>query len=256
MSHTVIASSAPPAYALLQTAEGRVARRPGPRWDQYDAYLFDIDGTLLRDPSRIHYHAFSKACVEILGHPLSLEPISVQGSTDPRILRDAFAAAGIADDAWRPHQPRLLQAITASVARDAALMQLRVMPGVEDALQQLAAQGKLLGVATGNLEQIGWLKLEQAQLRRWFQFGGFSDAHEERADMIAAAAAQARAIAGKRASVVVVGDTRSDIAAARANSLPVLAVATGHTAFDALLERAPDICAENLRALLLAEATP
>jgi phosphoglycolate phosphatase-like HAD superfamily hydrolase len=48
-----------------------------------------------------------------------------------------------------------------------------------------------------------------------------------------------------------VGDTPSDIAAAHANKLPVIAVATGHFSFDRLLEDSPEICAENLGALLI-----
>ena len=252
MPNSVIESLAPAGYHGYRTAQGRVAWHPGLRWDQYDAYLFDIDGTLLRDPGRVHYNAFSKACLEVLGHPLSLEPVTVAGSTDPRILRDAFAAAGIADATWRPHQPRLLEAICATVERDAAGMQLTIMPGVVDALRHLAAAGKWLGVATGNLESIGWLKLERTGLREHFTFGGFSDAHERRAEMIAAAVVRAHELAGRHASVVIVGDTPSDIAAARANALPVIAVATGHSTFDRLMEHTPEICAENLSALLLA----
>jgi phosphoglycolate phosphatase len=253
LPNSVIASSVDlTGYHSRATSQGRVAWRPGLRWDQYDAYLFDIDGTLLRDPGRVHYHAFSKACLEVLGHPLSLDAVTVAGSTDPRILRDAFAAAGIADEIWRPHQSRLLQSICSAVEREAASMQLTIMPGVVDALRHLAARGKWLGVATGNLESIGWLKLERTGLRKHFTFGGFSDAHEQRADMIAAAASAAREHAGANASIAIVGDTPFDIEAARANALPVIAVATGRSSFDRLLEHAPEICAENLHALLLA----
>jgi phosphoglycolate phosphatase len=248
-----ITASVPAEYISCDTAHGRAAWRSGLRWDAYDAYLFDIDGTLLRDPGRVHYHAFSKACVEVLGHPLSLEPISVQGSTDPRILCDAFAAAGIADATWRPHQATLLKTICSVVERDASGMQLKIMPGVEETLTHLAEAGKCLGVATGNLESIGWLKLELAGLRKWFRFGGFSDAHEQRAAMIAAAAEAARSLVGGNASLVVVGDTPSDIAAAHANHIPVIAVATGHSSFERLMEHTPEICAENLSALLHAE---
>jgi phosphoglycolate phosphatase len=252
LQQSVTTSSAAAEYIAFATTEGRVAVRPDVRWDAYDAYLFDIDGTLLRDPGRVHYQAFSKACMAVLGHPLSLETISVQGSTDPRILRDAFAAAGIADETWRPHHSVLLETICSVVARDAAQMQLRVMPGVVDVLAHLARADKCLGVASGNLESIGWLKLQMAGLREWFRFGSFSDAHEERDAMIAAAAEAARALAGKDAALVVVGDTPADIAAARANDIPVIAVATGHSSFNRLMEFIPDICAENLSALLLA----
>ncbi len=235
----------------LHTPEGRVALRPGMRWDAYDAYLFDIDGTLLRDPGRVHYHAFSKACLEVLGHPLSLEPVKVQGSTDPRILREAFAAAGIAEDTWRPHQPALLKALSDTVERDAELMQIRVMPGVITMLERLTTAGKCIGVATGNLESIGWLKLEYAGLRDHIQFGGFSDEFDQRAAMIAAAAQAARAQCGDNATLVIIGDTPSDIEAARANQIPVIAVATGRSSFETLLAHQPDICAESLSALLL-----
>ncbi len=253
LSNSVNAATAPDAYREAVTAEGRVAWRKGVRWTAFDAYLFDIDGTLLRDPGRVHYHAFSLACMEVLGHSLSLDAISVQGSTDPRILRDAFAAAGIGDESWRPHRTRILDSISATVARNVARMQIRVMPGVVDVLQALAKTGKLLGVATGNLEAIGWLKLETAGLREWFRFGAFSDEHEERAAMIAAAAAQARDLSHCAASLLVIGDTAADIAAAHENGLPVIAVATGHTPYERLLALGPEICAENLSALLHVE---
>jgi phosphoglycolate phosphatase len=250
LPNSVSASSVPAGYSQYTTASGRVAWRPGLPWNSYDAYLFDIDGTLLRDPGRVHYNAFSKACLEVLGHPLSLDAVNVAGSTDPRILSDAFAAAGIADDRWRPHQARLLAAICSVVECNAESMQLTIMPGVVEVLRYLVAAGKWLGVATGNLESVGWLKLERTGLREHFTFGGFSDAHEQRADMIAAAAAQAREFAGPNASIVIVGDTPSDIAAARTNRLPAIAVATGHFTFERLLEHAPEICAESLSALL------
>ena len=64
-------------------------------------------------------------------------------------------------------------------------MSVTVMPGVLSMLAYLKSRGKVLGVATGNLEQIGWLKIEIAGLRDWFSFGGFSDRHAVRSDMIA-----------------------------------------------------------------------
>jgi phosphoglycolate phosphatase-like HAD superfamily hydrolase len=105
-------------------------------------------------------------------------------------------------------------------------------------------------VATGNLEMIGWIKIEEAGLREWFRFGGFSDRFPDRPELIGHAARKARELAGEAASVCVVGDTPRDIAAARANSLPVIAVATGNYTFDTLLEHNPDVCATSLAGLL------
>ena len=88
----------------------------------------------------------------------------------------------------------LLKAMCARVAARRAELLWTIMPGVEAVLAHLEGKGALLGVATGNLEQIGWLKIENAGLRPWFRFGGFCDRFEARAEMIAHAAEQARAI--------------------------------------------------------------
>ena len=128
-------------------------------------------------------------------------------------------------------------------------MDLIRMPGVEEVLKYLAGKGAYLGVASGNLEAIGWIKIEEAGLREWFKFGGFSDHFTVRSELIGQAAAKAREMAGANASVCIVGDTPRDIEAARANSLPVIAVATGHFSYDDLLSYEPDVCADSLVAL-------
>ena len=116
----------------------------------------------------------------------------------------------------------------------------------------LANQGALLGLATGNLELIGWIKVEEVGLREWFSFGGFSDRFSIRSAMVGDAAAKARELMPDRegASICVVGDTPRDIEAARSNGLPVIAVATCHFSFDELATHEPDVCTSSLTALL------
>jgi phosphoglycolate phosphatase-like HAD superfamily hydrolase len=137
-----------------------------------------------------------------------------------------------------------------AVAEQRSEMKLLLMPGVEDALRHLTRKGALLGVATGNLETIGWIKIEEAGLREWFRFGGFSDRFPVRAELIAQAARKGRELAGAEARVCVVGDTPRDIEAARANFLSVIAVATGKFSFDELLRHQPEVCATSLADLL------
>jgi len=127
-----------------------------------------------------------------------------------------------------------------------------LMPGVEDTLQYLADRGAILGLATGNLEMIGWIKMDRAGLREWFRFGGFSDQFPVRAELIGDAARKARELAGPDATICVVGDTPRDIEAAHANHLPVVAVATGHFSFDDLMQHQPEVCTTSLANLLQA----
>ena len=242
---------------MSTTEPGRVYVEEGFRWDEQRAYLFDIDGTLMRHTDRVHVDAFFKGVRDVMGRELVLDGVILSGNTDPGILRDAFALASLEDSLWRPHREAVLKAMRVHVTERRAEMLWTIMPGVEAMLEHLEKKGALLGVATGNLEEIGWIKIENAGLRRWFRFGGFCDRFEAREDMIAHAAEQARTILQSTAgtgqadaTMCVIGDTPRDIEAARVNGLSTIAVATGRYSFDQLMEHRPEVCATTLEALL------
>ena len=117
-------------------------------------------------------------------------------------------------------------------------------------LLHLRGKGAVLGVATGNLQRIGQVKLAHCGLFESFDFGGYSDGYEYRADVIAAALRQARARAGEHASVCVVGDTPADVQAAQANGCDVIAVATGVYTVDQLSAEQPTRCIGSLTELV------
>ncbi len=230
--------------------EARVVVKPDFVWDGQDAYLFDIDGTLTRSRDRIHIDSFATSVRWVTGFEITLAGVSLPGNTDTAILHEACRQAGIPAGEWEARTEAILDAMRAVVAERRHEMDVVRMPGVEETLRHLARKGALLGVATGNLEAIAWIKIEQAGLREWFRFGGFSDHFPLRAHLIGQAARKAREMAGKDASVCVVGDTPRDIEAARANFLSVIAVATGRYSFDELLQHQPEVCATSLADLL------
>jgi phosphoglycolate phosphatase-like HAD superfamily hydrolase len=197
-----------------QNQDARVYIEPGFAWNGQEAYLFDIDGTLLRNSDRIHRESFAIGVREVTGFDISQEIIMLPGGTDPAILSAALEKAGIPRKIIEPQWAAIYDAIYRSCNERRRAMEIRLMPGVKEALAHLAERGAALGVATGNLEAIGWIKLEEAGLREWFRFGGFSDRFPLRADLIGNAAKVAREAAGANAQVCVVGDTPSDIAAA------------------------------------------
>ena len=218
--------------------EARVALMPGFTWDQQNAYLFDIDGTLLRSRDRIHFNSFASSVQRITGFEVSMAGVPLHGSTDTAILADACRQAQIPAEIMQRHTEAILEAMREVVAEHRNEMDLLLMPGVQQALSHLAAKA------------IGWVKIEQAGLREWFRFGGFSDHFAIRSELIGQAARKAREMAGERASVCVVGDTPRDIEAAKANRLPVIAVATGNFSFDVLHKLEPEACASSLADLL------
>ena len=186
----------------------------------------------------------------VTGFEITLAGILLHGSTDTAILREACHQAGIPAQVMEAQTEAILEAMRTTVAERRHELDLVRMPGVEEVLKHLARRGALLGVATGNLEMIGWIKIERAGLREWFRFGGFSDHFPIRAELVGQAAAKARELAGKGARICVVGDTPRDIEAARANFLSVIAVATGSFSLEELAKYQPEVCATSLADML------
>ena len=222
-----------------------------PGWDNFDASLVDIDGTLLREPNRIHVNAFSATLREVLQRDdISLNGVTVHGSTDAAILRDACRNAGVDDAHWQPLEQTIFSRLSEMVHTQREQMEVVLMPGVVPMLEYLAGRGAVLGVGTGNLETIGWLKLELAGLRQHFHFGGFSDRFAVRSAMIAHAAEEARKLAGPHATLCVIGDTPSDVTAAHANGIPAIAVATSIFSVEELAKSNPEWAVLSLETLL------
>lgn len=237
-----------------QKIDVRVEIEPDFVWDRQDAYLFDIDGTLMRSRDRVHYDSVAASVQRVTGFEITLSGVLIHGGTDTAILREACRQAGIPDNILEKHYDAILEAMRNSVAERRNELDPELMPGVTEVLRHLAQKGALLGVASGNLEAIGWIKIEQAGLREWFRFGGFSDHFPVRPELIGHAALKARELAGPGGQngvrICVVGDTPRDIEAARANFLSVIAVATGKYSFDELLQFQPEACVSSLADLL------
>jgi phosphoglycolate phosphatase len=216
--------------------------RSGFRWDAADAYLFDIDGTLLNSRDTVHYFAFQHAMRDVLSLEASIDGVPVHGNTDVGILRAVLQRAGLDNAAIDAHMPQIAARMCAEVERNREQLQPEICPSILDIIAHLRASGKILGAASGNLETVGWLKLEKAGLRPMFAFGSFSFPRESRADIFQHGIDLARERLGGQASVTVVGDTPSDIEAARAVGAPIIALATGIFSFADLMARDPDAC--------------
>jgi phosphoglycolate phosphatase-like HAD superfamily hydrolase len=223
-------------------AGGKAFVRPGFRWDTAEAYLFDIDGTLLNSRDAVHYFAFQSAVRAILNLETSIDGVHVHGNTDPGIVRAVLQRAGLDRAAIDAHLPQIVAHMLSEVERNRDQLSPELCPAIPELLAYLQGRGKLLGTASGNLERLGWLKLEKAGIKTMFAFGSFSFPRESRADIFHHGAALARERLGPGATVTVVGDTPFDIEAARAVGVPVIALATGIFSFAELIAHNPDAC--------------
>ncbi len=207
-----------------------------------DAYLFDIDGTLLNTRDGVHYHAFRNAMRQLFAIDGTIDGVLVHGNTDLGILRAVLSRAGISGAEFERKLPDLIRHMGEEVRRNAAGIRVELCPSVRELLESLHRGGKLLGVVSGNLQTIGWAKIEAAGLRDYFAFGSFSDHRELREEIFRHGIGEARQRLGAAARVCIVGDTPSDIAAARAAGVPIIAVATGIFPRAELAALQPDAC--------------
>ena len=221
------------------------------RWMDADAYLFDIDGTLLVTRDLVHWNALHQAMLEAYGVDTTIEGIAYHGKTDLGILRAAMDRVGISGLTFDMKLPHALSVVCREVETNQQWIRPEVCPAVPEVLEKLRAAGKLLGLASGNLESVGWHKVEAAGLRDFFSFGCFSDQSEMRAGIFRRGVDEVRRILGENATACFVGDTPEDVRAAHQANAPIIAVCTGSFKRRELNCHAPDVCVESCAELLL-----
>lgn len=219
-------------------------------WRQFDAYLFDIDGTLANTRGGVHYNSFHTALREIYGCEGRIDPVPVHGNTDIGILRAALAYHGQLRDDFEALLPKARELMCAEVARNAAKLEVELCPAIPGLLAELRGEGKLMGVVTGNFEPIGWRKLERGGIREFFACGSFSDQREKREDIFRHGIELARQLRGPATSVCFIGDTPSDIRAAAQLGMPIVGVATGIYSHEELAREAPTLCIQTCAELI------
>ncbi|HEY3176873.1 MAG TPA: HAD family hydrolase [Candidatus Polarisedimenticolia bacterium] len=215
--------------------------------------LFDVDGTLL-DAGGSGRWAMTRAFEEVFeipdGDPFSRH-VRFDGMTDPEILGQIASNAGIAEATLRLRSTELRAAFLRHLDRRlAATTDKRALPGVVELLDRLAGVSQAaVGLLTGNIEEGARMKLACVGLGGYFDVGGFGGDAPDRAG-VGQVARQRFESRLKRlippADVVVVGDSTEDVKAARRNGYRALAVGTGWTPKDAILDQAPDLFMEDL----------
>ena len=215
-----------------------------------DAYLFDIDGTLLNSQDLVHYRALNRALRDVYGFDTTIDGIAFHGKTDPGILRAALERVGVSGVEFESKLLAALAVVREDVEKNAGALVAKVCAAIPEVLAKLQAGGKLLGVASGNLEVVGWHKVASAGLRKFFTFGCFADNCERREEVFRRAVIEAERHLERQGTVCFVGDTPSDIRAARQVGAQVIAVATGTYKPDELLACEPDSCVSSCTELL------
>ena len=151
--------------------------------------------------------------------------------TDTSIISRALQAAGVSRHSIQAGLPDFFNAASEAYERYVP-PDLRPYhtPYARPALERLREAGAYLGLVTGNIQRIAWVKLRAAELAEYFAGGGFGDEAAEREQLPPLAITRLEEHYHRTflpEQVVVVGDTPQDVACGKVWGLVTVAVATG-----------------------------
>jgi len=202
-------------------------------------YIFcDIDGTLLyaKGSGRI---AFANAFLDAYGVPVDMSHINFAGATDIRVVQQLLREKGIKEDAAKTR--RFFELLPGYLDLGMAQQPPTVFPGVELFLERVSKHWAL-GLVTGNIRACAYLKLKHGGIDRFFgDIGGFGDDDGDRNRMAAIALERA----GNPVNAYLLGDTPSDIEAARSNGMVSVAVCNGQFDRATLESEHPDMIVDS-----------
>jgi phosphoglycolate phosphatase-like HAD superfamily hydrolase len=195
--------------------------------------IWDIDGTLL-EAKGTGRRALNSAFEALYHVPDAFNGLDFAGASDHDLLRQAqsrYAPDAKASQTIRffcEYLPRLDEALRAHP--------LKPLPGVVSLIACLSRIGWPLAVGTGNVRAGAYHKLSFAGLANYFPDGGFSEPGQSRQMMLH----KVHHTQGSDRPAIVIGDTPTDITAAHACGLPIIAVATGRFHADVLRQAGAD----------------
>ncbi len=188
--------------------------------------LFDLDGTLVDTAPDL----IATLNVVLESQNLAAVPLedarSLIGHGARALLQKGFDAAGepLDDDREALLFDQFIDHYSANIA-----LHSRPFDGVEAALERFAAAGWHLAVCTNKLEHLARALLDELDMSRHFQAIVGADTFERRKPDAMPVLGAITLCGGDAARSVMVGDSRTDIDAARNAGIPVVAVTFGYT---------------------------
>jgi beta-phosphoglucomutase-like phosphatase (HAD superfamily) len=212
------------------------------------ALLFDIDGTLISTGGASD-RAWHRAFLELHGVEVNPPDFTGKGVPDPEVGLECFRGA-LGREPEGDEMAKLMMLRQRYLAEEVESSPgYRVMPGVVELLERLGAEGRLVGLITGNTEPAAHIKLARADLNRFFAFGGYGSDANQRVDVCRKALDRAQIAAGGRLdrdASIAIGDTPLDVEAGHGAGIRVLSVATGEYTVEQLTQAGGNWVVETL----------
>ncbi|CAM5291790.1 haloacid dehalogenase [Streptomyces spiroverticillatus] len=195
--------------------------------------LWDIDHTLI-DTNGVGGEIFGECFHRVTGHRMR-EQAAVDGMTEPVIFRETAALHGLTSTRAMFEEFAACSAEQHRLRAGELRTRGRALPGAAHTLAAVAeVTGVVQTVVTGNIRPVAEIKLGVFGLDTHvrFELGGYGEDDDDRAALVRTAmtrTSQTLKTTVAPEDVLLIGDTPADVAAALANHVHVLAVASGRT---------------------------
>ncbi|MDF7801083.1 haloacid dehalogenase-like hydrolase [Pontiellaceae bacterium B1224] len=206
---------------------------------QSERFIFcDIDGTLLYAKGSGR-PAFAAAFFDAFGIEIQMDHINFAGATDIGVLEQLACENEVV--LTPQHAAVFFERLPVYLEENMTRWPPLVFPGVGTFLERVSKHWKL-GLVSGNMRKTAYLKLKHGGIREYFtDIGGFGDDDGDRNKMAALALQRA----GNPEGSFLLGDTPSDIEAARVNGMVSVAVCNGQFTRAALEAERPDMIVDS-----------
>lgn len=201
------------------------------------AYLFDIDGTLLKVKHKVNRKLIQRILKRFRADYIDVADFDFAGKTDRDIFSDLLGS----DDENIFHEVK--QIYLQELERTLTPADIHVHEGVRASLDYLRERPAWTGILTGNFAQAARVKLAAINLHDRFRFGAYGDDHHDRNALPPSAFRELLRESGEPfqpSNLVIIGDTPRDIECAQSFGAVSVAVSTGSYSFEELKACEPD----------------
>ena len=211
--------------------------------------LFDIDGTLIGGENKSHKLSFFYAFKKVYGIDTSIDIIDHPGKTDQQIIIEVLKKEGLSEPIVESKIKECMKVMVDYFNKLINNENIAPLGGVQELLEALNKSDFLMGLVTGNLEDIARGKLKKAGINQYFKVGGFGSDDVDRANLIKLAIKRA----GNNFSfkfnnnVFLIGDTPRDIKAGKETEIKTIGVTTGIYSKEQLKDAGADFIVSNLK---------
>lgn len=218
--------------------------------------LFDIDGTLIQHlgvHEYIGWPRFIYAIKRVFGIEVHADTTGrYRGWIDRQICWDLVRSHGITKEEYDREFPHVAFALH-DFAREQEKSGVTMYHQIDDAVMLakiLSGQKNIsLGLITGNVERMGWWKLEHAGITDLFTFGLFGDDVDDKQELAKTVQVKAKRYfhhSFEPNDIVIIGDSLDDIKSAHAIGATTISVTTGGHARKELEIEHPDLLVDSL----------